>query len=354
MGGRVGLIALLASTTFLRLVYCFHTPLYTTDALRNLGYGIEYWRYGLQIYDMTPFDFSPESYQFLWPNYHYTYPVVTLLFFAGIAKIWPCVFFLKLVLTLLDFLNSGLIYKFTRDKWCAIFYFCNPIGIWFVSHEGQFESMVNFLMLLSLYHLQKGNPVSFGFLSLAIQTKLIPMFLTPYALYVIWRRSFRNLGLYLIWGIVGIVPSLAAMTYSQYLQSLLHPGYVPENNPLSWALFQTGLHAFTPFWLVFFHGLAGAFFIVLILYYIRQEKNFFPYLASLLFIILVKSSVIGQFWYMLLTPVLCLTVENSRHRRILVGISLLFGMRSFWSIVFGPIGYITPFSARIIFDGYMF
>ncbi len=322
-----------------KIAYCFSIPLYTTDVLRNLGYGNEFLYYGFQVYEMVPYDFAPEIYQFFWPNRQYSYPAVTLLFFAGISYCWASIVFAKLVLTVIDFINGWLIYKITSDRWCALIYLCHPIGIWFISHEGQFESLVNFFSLLALFMLRRGNSSSFLFLSLAVQTKLFPVLLLPYFLVKAYKFSRDKIVRSLLWGMLGFLPSIIAASRSQYLTHLFFPGFIPKNNPISWALFQPGLHAFTPFWLVLAHWIAGMVFILVILYFIRKQQQFLPYLAPLIFVALVKASPIGQFWYMLLTPVLCLTVENHRHRRMLFFITLLFGIRSFLTIFFGPIGY---------------
>jgi hypothetical protein len=323
----------------LRIYYCFTVPLYTTDVLRNLGYGNEFRYYGFSVYEQVPYDFSPEIYQFFWPTREYSYPAVTLLFYAGLARIWASIVFAKLILTLLDFINAWLIHKITSDRWCALLYLCHPIGIWFVSHEGQFEALVNFQMLLAILLLQREKPCSFLLLSLAVQSKFFPILLAPYFLAKAAGHSFRFLLKSIGWGMVGLLPSVIAAGRSHYLSHFLFPGYVPINNPISWALFHPGLHAFTPFWLVLCHWIAGIVFLLAILSFIRWEQRFLPYLAPLVFVVFVKASPIGQFWYMLLTPVFCMTVENPRHRRILVGLTILFGVRSLFTMLIGPVGY---------------
>ena len=326
----------------LRIAYCFAVPLYSTDVLRNLGYGIEFHYYGFRVYEMTPYDFSPELYQYFWPNYHYTYPAVTLLYFAVIAKVWAAIVFVKLILTLIEFLNAWLVYKVSDDRVCALIYLCHPVCIWFASHEGQFEPIGNVLTLTALWLLRKNRPSSFLFLALAIQTKLFPIFLLPLFLIKTVRISrghvFRCVG----WGLIGLFPSVIAAWNSRYLVHLFHPGYVPKSNPISWALFQPGLHGFTPFWLVFSHWIAGIVFLITILIFIRSEQRFLPFLAPLVFVAFVKANSIGQLWYMMFTPVFCLPVENRKHRRILMALTLLFGVREFWSIAVGPVGYCNP------------
>ena len=326
----------------LRLSYCFSVPLYSTDILRNLGYGIEFHYYGLRVYEMTPYDFSPEIYQYFWPNHHYTYPAVTLLFFAAVAKVWASIVFAKLLLTAVECLNGWLVYRVTQDRWCAWLYFCHPLSLWFVSHEGQFEPIVNLLTLLSLLLWQKNRLSAFLFLSLAVQTKLFPIFLFPLflarMLRLSWRRTLQALG----WGCIGLLPSGVAAWNSAYLAHLFLPGYVPKSNPITWALMDHGLQAFTPLWIVLSHWIAGIVFLGAILVFMRSEQRFLPFLAPLIFVAFVKANPVGQFWYMLLTPVFCLPVEHRNHRRILLALTLPFGLHSLWSIVAGPVGYCNP------------
>ncbi len=334
----------------IRIVFCFSVPLYTTDVLRNLGYGHEFQFYGFQVYEKIPYDFSPQLYQFFWPNRQYSYPAVTLFFFAGLAKVWASIVFAKLILTLLDCLNSWLIYKITADRWCSLLYFLHPIGLWFVSHEGQFESMVNFFSLLAIWFLQKKRASSFFFISVAIQTKLFPVFFAPYFLYRAFKISKRFLILSICWGLLGFLPSCVAVLNCNYLTYLFFPGFVPKNNPITWALFQPGLHAFTPFWLVLSHWVAGIVFLGAILYFVRSEQRFLPYFAPFIFVVFVKANPIGQFWYMLIAPVLCLTVENPVQRRILMGLTLLFGVRSVYSMLVGPVGYVNLEEIRYVLE----
>ncbi|MEW6235291.1 MAG: hypothetical protein AB1656_07885 [Candidatus Omnitrophota bacterium] len=326
----------------LRLYYCFSVPLYTTDIFRNLGYGLEFQHYGFLVYAMTPYDFAAEPYQYFWPNHEYPYPAVTLLFYAAVAKVWACIFFAKLVFTLIDFINAWLVYKVTDDRICALLYFFYPICLWYVSREGEFEPLVNFFMLLALWMQRRRHSSALFFLSLAVQTKLFPIFLLPWMLAQILRLPKRKILACAVWGAAGWLPSAMAALNSHYLEHLFSPGYVPISNTISWAILHPDLLGFTPFWLALAHFIAGVIFAGASFYCIRQENRFLPYLAPLVFVTFVKSNPIGQFWYMILTPVFCLTVENPRHRRLLMALSWLFSLRSSLSILIGPFAYQNP------------
>jgi len=317
-----------------RLVYCFHVPLSTTDILRNLGYGKEFWHYGLKIYDLCPEDFSPASYSVLWSAHFYTYPAITLFFFALLAKIWPSIFFGKLVLTVLAALNSLSIYRITNNRWFAWLYWAFPEGIWFGSHEGQFEELAVFWVLMSLLALKKNRPMAYVYLAFAIQTKLFPVFLLPYFIQQTYRSVEKHYAVSLGWFTVGFIPSLLCFMQSQYLTPIFYSGYVPDANAVSWALLEFKLFPLNPFGFMFIHTAVGAAFLGCSFYFMWKSKRMVPYFASMFFVFFVKNNKIAQPWYFILVPSLCLTVEDEKHRRILFYIAIGFGLCSLIRMVY--------------------
>ncbi len=311
----------------LRLMYCFRVPLDTTDLMRNLGYGIEFWRYGIQVYNLAPEDFSPASYSVLWSVHHYTYPAITLLFFAILSLTWPSIFFGKLILTIIAAINCRLIYKLTESRLLSLLYWLHPISIWFGSHEGQFEEMVVFWVLLSLIYLQKRNPLSYLFLAIGIQTKLFPVFLFPYFVWKTYKEGNRFLEC-AFWYCIGFFPSMIFFFGSQYLDPLFASGYVPNLNHIPWAVLGFQIFPLHPMGIMFIHTLAGVCFLSLSFAFIWKTKELFPYFASLVFVFFVKYNNIAQSWYMLLATPFCLTIENEKHRRVLFILSLAFGVGS--------------------------
>lgn len=303
---------------------------------------------------MTPFDFTPYDYQFFWPNRHYTYPAVTLLTFALVSGIWASIVFAKFVFTFIDCANAWLIYRLSSDRTIVLLYLCHPVGIWFVSHEGQFESVVNFFSLLALFCLKQRKPVCWFFLATAVQTKFFPLFLAPYFLYTLRKETpkfwFKSVG----WGLLGCLPSILALVFSRYLAHLFQPGYVPSTNPMTWALFDTGLHAFNPFWLVLYHWVGSLFFLLVLFYFMKREQRAVPYFAPLVFLVFVKMIPLAHHWYMLMLPVMCLTVERPSHRRVLFVLTMMLGIRSILSITIGPIGYCNPPTVMNVLHACMF
>ncbi len=342
--------ALVSVGALLRLFHCFQAPFATTDLLRNIGYGKAFHEYGFQIYDLTPCDLSPWPSQFLWESHHYTYPWATILFFGLVTGIHSSMFFSKLVLCVLDVVNAFLAYKITRDRWTALLYWLNPIVLWYGSQEGQFEPYVAFWMLSAILALHKKKPYAYGLLGIAIQTKLFPVFLGPYFLLKMsWRepkRLIRQFG----WALASAVPTVWAMSQSQYLMRLFSSGYVPRVNPITWSLGSVELYAFYPYWIVLLNFLMSICFIFLCFWAVKRGADFMELVPALLFLVIVKSSQIGQFWYLILLPAFCLTVREQRLRRLLMLAAAIMGAHAFYLIAIGPIGYENPPALKYLLD----
>ncbi len=343
-------LGLLAVGAVLRLVYCFLPPLYTTDLLRNVGYGMAFPTWGFTLYEITPFDLSPWPCQFLWSNRNFPYPAVTLLFFAGVTLIHHALVWGKLVLTLIDGINAFLIYRISRDRILVLLYWFNPIHIWFASREGQFEPMVILWMLLALRCLQLRKPWAYFFLGLSIQAKIFPVFLVPYFLkHMSWHTMKANLQEW-GWGIASLIPSVWAALTSSYLKQFISPGYIPAYNPLSWNVLDQSLRPFFPYPLIWAHWIVGIVFLLGCVYVIKQTGRWIDSFAPFVFVLFVKANKIGQFWYMMLTPAFCLTVEDARYRRLLFLLAFFLGIRSLYSILIGPIGYQNPADAQYLIE----
>ncbi len=347
---------LVVAVAGLRLWYVCLAPIYTTDVLRNIGYGEAFWEWGFHIYSLTAFDLSPSPAQFLWHAHHYTYPAMTLLFFAFTAAFHNSIFFAKMVLTLFDAANSCLIVRITKERWLGLCYWIYPISIWYTSHEGQFEAWVVFWMLVAIHELRRGKPWAFAALGLAIQTKLFPVLLIPYFLKHMSWKNLKLLCLETGFGIMSFFPSFYAILKGTYLTRFLQPGYMPDYNPLTWFIVEPQDFPEFPFWLIVGHFLGGFIFVVICINCMKKKNQFWPLFAPLAFVVLVKANIIGQFWYMMLVPAFCMTVEDRKARRVLVIVSFLLGLRSLYSICIGPIGYANPPDAqeliRLSFWGY--
>jgi len=338
----------LLAVAALRLWFVCLPPLYTTDLLRNIGFGEAFWQWGFKIYSITAFDLSPAPAQFLWPTHHYTYPAVTLLFFSSLAAVHNSIFFGKIILTLIDAANAWLIGRVSQDRWLGLLYWLNPVSIWYTSREGQFEAWVIFWMLIALLGVQKKKAWAYGALGVAVQTKLFPVFLIPWFVFKMSWKNTNQLMNEIAWGALSLVPSICAIVFGTYLSRYFDPGYMPFYNPLTWNIANPKWFPHFPYWLIVAHFIAGVIFLCVCFYYACKRGYWLQAAAPFLFVSAVKTSVIGQFWYMMLVPVFCLTIEDRTWRRIFFGLCIVLGIRSLVSIFTGPIGYSNPPDAQYI------
>jgi len=326
----------------LRLWYCFQVPWHTTDLLRNLGYGREFWNLGFSIYDHTPQDFSPHPGQFLWGGHYYTYPAYTALFFALIAPLSPGLIAGKLWLTLLDGINAVCIGKMTKDRTLALLYWANPIGVWHISHEGQFESFVGFWMILAIWLLWRKNPWGFFLFGVAIQTKFFPVFLAPVFLFdsvrVPWRIWAKRIGLFAL----SFLPTVLVLTGSEYLHRFLQPGYIPGINYIAWGVADYGHFPYQPWWLILTNAATSIGVLILIIWLAYRNGTVVDYSPCFLFLFSLKTIPLAQFWYMQIFPAFALTVRNVVHRRLLFLACMAMAARSILSILGLRFAYMNP------------
>ena len=273
---------------------------------------------------------------------------MTLLLFALIASIHTSILWGKIVFTIFDALSAWIIAKSTGDRWLALLYWLNPISLWYSSREGQFEGYVVFWMGCALWALQRRKPWAFGLIGLAVQSKLFPAFL---GIWFIVRMSWKEPKRLLqecSWGLVSLLPTLLAAIWGGYPEHLMEGSYVPAVNPFSWTISDPHRYFEYPFWLILSHQLISIGFLFFCLYGMKRTALWIPWIAPLLFVILLPFSQLAQFWYYILLPALCLPVEDRSLRRILFLWSMAFGLLSIYSILIGPIGYRNPPDAMLI------
>lgn len=341
---------LLAAGAGLRLVYCFLPTPTTTDLIRNLGYGQAFRYYGLLLYDMTPLDLSPSPCQFFWENHSYTYPPVTLMLFAAIAALSTALPVAKLILTLFDAIGAWAMWKYTGDRWIVLLYWLNPTSVWFTSREGQFEGFVVLWTVLALLALQHKKPYALGLLGIAVQTKFFPVLLLPYFLQNLPWGEPRRLTAPLAWGIFSLIPSGLAYIFGGFPRHLLEANYVPEINPISWFITDPTRYGDFPAWLIYTHMAVSLAFEFYCLYGMRRTQTIGPWLTPFLFVFLVHTSTLAQFWYLIFLPALCLLVEEKTPRRVLFLGCAGMGLLGLCSILLGPTGYRNPPDVMIVID----
>ncbi len=352
------LVWLVAAATIYRLYLCLQPPITSTDLLHNIGFGKEFWKYGLTIYNYPARHFIGTPYAGLWPHQHFIYPALSMLFFAFLAKIWPALFFGKLVLTAIEGLNAFLIWKISGDRLLALLYYISPASLWWVSREGQYEPLVVLFGLTALYFLSRRPQWAYFNLALAIQTKYTPGFLLPYFL---GKKTGWKEGLFFI---VGFIPSILFILRSEYVFRIFTPGYMPTNcNSYTWNIFDADKLCGTPSWLVVINAVLTYGILILCLAFairrilmVRQAHHngpwksrvlnslkggqVFEYLGLVLFIIFVKSIGAAGFWYIPTMPLFVLPIDKPRQRRLFFSLAL-FEMAALHNLLIGPFGWVN-------------
>jgi hypothetical protein len=377
------LVWLFVAATIYRLYLCLQPPITSTDLLRYIGFGKEFWKYGLTIYNYPTQHFVGTPYAQDWPTMHFIYPALAMLFFALVSKIWPALFLGKLVLTAIEGLNAFLIWKISDDRLLALLYYINPASLWWFSREGQYEPLLVLFGLMALYLLSRRPQWAYLNLALAIQTKYTPGFLLPYFLR---RKMGWRQGLFFI---VGFVPSILFTLRSEYIFRIFTPGYMPTNcNSYTWNIFDAEKLCGTPFWLVVANALLTYGMLILCLGFavrrvlpvpsavegspsatprmhpskgsvlslskgsvlslskgsvlsLLKDSRVFEYLGLALVIVFLKSITWAQFWYIPTIPLFALTIEEPRERRLFFSLCL-FEMAAIHNLLIAPFGWVDP------------
>jgi len=322
-----------------RLWLCAVPPAETTDVLRNLGYGAAFWRHGLAVYDMRPRELTDAAWHELWPGHTYDYPVVTLLFFAVLARLGAGVAAAKVALTLIELTNALLILRLTRSRALATLYWASPASLYWVSREGQFEPLAVFAILVMLDALARSRMATAGaWLAIAIQTKLFPIVLAP-LLFARDVTARAGVGF-----VAALAPSLAALAAGPYLGRMFEAGYWPSGfNPFAWNAIATGPFDWMPRPLIAWEAvlsyalLAASIGALIHALGRRSLVDAAGALPVTMFMVALKSMGWGQFWYLLLVPALALPVRSRPLRTILFVLAAAEG-RALSALLLGPIG----------------
>lgn len=323
-----------------RLYWTTQPPVNSTDLLRYVGFGKEFWNYGLNIYNYTPRDFGNAPYSNLWPDLQFIYPATAMLFFALVAAVWPSLFFAKLVLTIIELANGLLIARITGDKWYGLFYFLNPVSIWWISGEGQYESLVALFTLLALFHLSQRSDWSYGWLGLAIQAKYWPGVLLPY--FLSWERRLRPLVIL----VIVFVPSLLFALSSEYIFHIFGSQVMASNcNAFVWNITNGSRTCGTPMWHLIVYAVAtyGALLVVLwgMVLDRRRPKELLTYVGLLAFLLYYKSITWATSWYLPMLAVFAVPIRRPWIRWAVLLLS--FADPIVWAGLFGhPIGWVNP------------
>ena len=333
---RVFFIVAFAVTLVIRLAYCAQAPDDSSDLYRHLGFTSHFWDNPSAFYWLKPWQFPHEFWCQFWTEVGYIYPPLALLFFAIFGGFGVGLFWVKFALTLFDLGSAYLIGRAT-SWWAGLLVFSAPVTIWYTSHEGQYESMVTFFVVLAVLSARNGRwgwtGASF---MLALQTKQLSLLIAPYLLYEIFLRRHlqpRRAIFGFLGGFVGaFLPFIPFYLWRHDLWLL--PLQNQENllNPFYWPFFwKKGVldhfEDISRLRLVWNEVVTTMPLIILGFFLIRGSfpRRVPQALPSIAFWVMIKSMAWVMNWYVILIP--GLTLALWRHRRWMVVLLIFYWLQ---------------------------
>jgi hypothetical protein len=345
---RAGFGVAFAALAALRVALCFQVPLETTDAYRNLGYARHAFELEPSVYASVAADYAPETWTAIWSDQGFIYGPVVLVFFwvfgwAGLGLVH-----VKLALGAVDLVVAAL---FARriSPWAGLFYFAAPIGLHFVSREGEHESLQTLWIALAAIAVQsrRWGPAGACF-ALAVQTKAFGVLLLPWIALEWWREPSRAgaLAQLAAGGALATLPF--AFFYLQEPLLLLHPlrrGIDFAYNPFAWNVLDRARFLWNPPWLVAWNAIfSGAALAAALVFTWRQRRQRDAHALApfLLFWLVTKSLRWAQFWYPIAAPGFLFCLERRRKAWVLLLLALHAAQcaRSATLLVGPPYGFV--------------
>jgi hypothetical protein len=338
-------LALLAIGTLAHLVACFQTPRDSGDLGRRVLTGVMFNAEGWAAAPRPVADWAPElATHVSWGEIPMNYPPVTCGFFQFVAWIHPSLFAAKLALTLLEALCAWLVARVTGDRRLGIAYWCLPLSIWWVSHEGVFEPLQNIFVLLALLAWRRRREMAPGALLLAVQGKLSALFLAPWIAWTSCRDRRAALAA-APWTVAALLPTALAMLAYPVLHQVVHTlGWGAKFNVYHWrALIDASYRWWLP--MVFVVWVQAATAVALIwlgIQVARAPAHALPWLGAFLFLAAAKLLGVFQPWYFLAFIPLWLPAVPAPQRLGWLILTQFCEPLSVWQLLFGPSGSMSP------------
>ncbi len=178
------------------------------------------------------------------------------------------IFYLKIPYLLLDLALGWLIYRFYQSKQLLSFWLFNPISLYVIYFQGNFDIMPVFLTFLSFLLAKNNRPVlSYLILGLAISLKIYPILFLPYLVLQNHPKKILDIIPVFISGAFPLLTVLPFLSDPSFLQSFSGSGLTQQ-------IFQTRLFSVPVFPLVY-----------LLSFYFYYRKNDTSTMPNSLFII---------------------------------------------------------------------
>jgi hypothetical protein len=339
-------ILVMAGVAVLRLFYTTRMMVITGDIIRNLFYGVLVDQIGFSV-ATRPLAFYSDLQWVPWSTSPYIYPILSLAFFKLLAA-WPTIFFARLVLTLIEGVNTWLVYRFTRQRWLAALYWASPVSIWWVSREGQFEPLQNLFALGALCLLGRCAPLAFLLLTLAIQVKLTAVFLLPFFLITAWRMHQENFFGCMLGMLGGCLPTLLALRAYPVLNTVAGNLANMVFTPYYWNPFNGLLRGWVTPWHAAANQAATYGVLIILAWKVARSARRWEYLAPMLFLMALKSHTNVQPWYFLVWPTFLLPISDRRMRLALFALMPLMDISSTLALCHVYLGPVVPAFFKMI------
>jgi len=251
-------ILLILFNALLRFLFSMHLPPSLTDIYRNEVYGElslrGYNPYVTYLDPTIPFlkEYEASGLPALWSNFPYVYPTFALGFFSFFCLLFPgygyCQeTFLLFALSIFDIFAAVLISKIHIDatyKYAVMYVYFSPALL--MALEGQFESLANFLLVLSYFFLTQRMEVRSAItLALSVQTKFFPIALLPKVVQDTRHRK-KYLSVFLLFTSSMAIPYFISPEYFWYFRTMIFgnvSSYFPWLSMLAWAFVAIGILA---------------------------------------------------------------------------------------------------------------
>ena len=336
---RAATLSAVVAAAILRVWYCLLLPANTGDTLRHLVYGQLALQRGLGVASLPLAKISADFARVSWPDVSFNYPILALLFDVAMAWIWPSLFAIKLVLTLIEGANALLIWRWLGQKWIAVLYWISPISIWWASREGQFEPLQNLFCILAIGLFIRRRTLAWLLLALAIQVKLFAVFLLP--LFIIGSRRRGDLAKGVGVFALGLLPTLLASLYYDAAGSFSRSLNM-YFNPYYFNFLNRDVFLWVPARVIFYNQIVSDAAVVALIVLAWRSGRWTSYAAALGFMAAIKLATNVQPWYLMTMPAWLLTIDDRRVRIWMFLLLPLLDVYSLAQIVTGPRGYLAP------------
>ena len=340
-----------AVVAILRLYECGVLPTETGDIVRHILYGVAVNHHGIAAASEPLTHLSAEWANAAWARFPYNYPPITLAFFTFLAWICPTVFAAKVALTAIEAVNACLIAKLTRSRALGLVYWASPLSIWWVSHEGQFEPLQSFFMLLAILAAADFPLICGWAIAFAISVKVTGGALVPWLARTIRLQGVRPQALAVFGLLLGFLPAVVAQVTYGGISNVMRYSSLLAYNPYYW---NPRADMFTGNFPVQIAAdeLASYGLLVVLAALAVRSRNWLAYLAPIAFVVFCKVHTNVQFWYWLLLPAFLVPIPNRRWRFALIALCPLLDVHSTMELFFGPVGPDRFHGLPSVFDIY--